>query len=365
MRQLITAFFLLILASSCSTRQDKVKSFAKSLDTYFAERFPADSPGVAVVVGRPGDKILFSMGYGVEDLKSKTPITANSVFNVGSVTKTMIGIGILQLQQEGKLSIEDPLLKYFPEFKNKELVKDIKLKHLLSHTSGLPDIRPVSRDSVFYLTANDAQNFAPLFEVDSLLFAPGSRFEYSNPAFNGLALIIEKLAGKKWQERLRDSIFKKAEMWRCTFTEGSEPDQNVAHGYQKVNNQWQEYDYGEYPTFCASGNGGAWCSAEALFRYEEAILQHKLLNPELTTLARSIFKPENWKDSQPPIIGFDWFIRPLEGWNSVGHTGDQGGFRADYVYFPEQRYFIALLSNGSHDLAPLRKKIVEELKKLE
>jgi len=337
-------------------------NFADSLDAYMRTLVPADGPGMAVLVAKPGGKVLFSNGYGLADLKTKTPITPSTLFNLGSVTKTMVGIGILQLQAAGKLSVEDPILNYFPDFKNKALVKDIRIKHLLSHTSGLPDNRPVAKDSIFFLTANDAQNWAPILQNDSLLFEPGAEFEYSNPAFNGLALIIEKVSGMKWQDYLKKNLFEKAGMSTSLFTDGAFPDTGVAHAYQQVNGKWEEYDFGEYPTFCAAGNGGGWSSVEGLLKYEEAIQKNILLDSALMHRARSVFRPENWKDTAAPFTGFDWFVRPLAGWNSVGHEGDQGGFRADYVYFPEQGYFIAILSNGSQELEVVRAKIVELLK---
>lgn len=350
---------LLVLGmSGCSNPS---ASFLKELDAYCRSHYSATEPGVALLVAQPGKKLLFAKGYGLADLKTRAPITPRTLFNLGSVTKTMVGLGILRLAQEQKLSLEDPLLKYFPQFQHPEIVEAIQLKHLLSHTSGLPDNRPVARDSIFYLTANDAENFAPLLATDSLHFAPGSQYEYSNPAFNGLALILEKVSGKKWQQYLQEILFEPAGMRESVFTDSAFPDQGVAHGYQYAQNSWQEYDYGEYPTFCASGNGGAWSSAEELLRYEEAIEQHRLLNPDYTRLARSIFQPANWSGPNGPQTGFDWFVRPLCGWNSIGHTGDQGGFRADYVYFPEQNIFCVCLSNGSHDLATLRCEVVRLL----
>lgn len=351
------------LGLSCSPSSAPATRFSQDLDAWLSAQFPANAPGIAVLVAGPEGQVLFSKGYGLADLKTRKPITPQTLFNLGSVTKTMVGLGILYLEQEGKLSIEDPLLHYFPGFKNKEAVKDIRIKHLLSHTSGLPDNRPVSKDSIYFLTADDAQNFAPILLNDSLHFAPGSAFEYSNPAFNGLALILEKVSGMNWQDYLKKTLFQQAGMTHSTFTDGPFPDTGVAHGYQYLNNQWSEYDYGEYPTFCASGNGGAWSSTEELWQYEKAIRSFQLVKETYTRLARSVFHPDNWADSLPPFVGYDWFIRPLDGWQTIGHTGDQGGFRADYVHYPDQGYFIVTLSNGSHDLSVVRTAIVDRLRK--
>ena len=365
----INSFFKLLIAlsllSSCKLKAHQEENFQNSLDLYFRSTIKADGPGIAIIVAKPNKEILFERGYGVEDINTKVPITSKTLFNLGSVSKTFVGFAILKLQEQGKLSIEDPILKYFPNFKDSNLVKDIKIKHFLSHTSGLPDNRPVEKDSVFFLTANDEQNFAPILQNDSLLFQPGEKFEYSNPAFNGLALIVEKVSGQKWQQYIKEYIFNPSGMVTSVITDGAFPDKGVSHGYQQVNSKWQEYDFGEYPTFCASGNGGVWSSVEELLMYEEAIQKNKFVSDSTVKQARSVFTPSNWKDTIPPNIGFDWFTETFEGLKAIGHTGDQGGFRADYFYYPEKKLFIGMISNGSHDLGKVRKKVLELLKGLE
>lgn len=355
----------IIILYSCKLKAHQEENFQNSLDLYFRSTIKSDGPGIAIIVAKPNKEILFAKGYGVEDINTKAPITSKTLFNLGSVSKTFVGFAILKLQEQGKLSIEDPIFKYFPNFKDSNLVKDIKIKHLLSHTSGLPDNRPVDKDSVFFLTANDEQNFAPILQNDSLLFQPGERFEYSNPAFNGLALIVEKVSGQKWQQYIKENIFNPSGMATSVITDGAFPDKGVSHGYQQVNDKWQEYDFGEYPTFCASGNGGVWSSVEELLLYEEAIQKNKFVSDSTVKLARRVFIPSNWKDTIPPNIGFDWFTETFEGLKAIGHTGDQGGFRADYFYYPEKKIFIGMISNGSHDLGKVRKKVLELMKGLE
>src|SRR5699024_127346 len=133
-------------------------------------------------------------------------------------------------------------------------------KHLMTHTSGLPDSRKVSEQFEFYLTAKDEENFNPIKKTTELNFEPGSRFQYSNPAFNGLALIIEKITDQKWQDFIIENIFKPADMDESKITDGPHPEEGVAHAYESENNIFAESDYGEVPTFAAAGNGGVWCS---------------------------------------------------------------------------------------------------------
>ena len=189
-------FAVTILFTNCNTRST---SYSNDLDKIFDSVFKATEPGGSVLIAKDG-KIIYEKGFGVEDITTKKAIDNNTLFNVGSISKTFVAFGILQLAKENKLSIDDDIYKYFPDFKDSSIAKKIKIHHLLTHSSGLPDIRNVQSDSVFYLTAKDEENWAPIKKADSLEFQPGERFNYSNPAFNGLALIIEKVTGMKWQD---------------------------------------------------------------------------------------------------------------------------------------------------------------------
>src|SRR5690606_2624767 len=143
--------------------------------------FTPEEPGGTVFI-QQGDKTLYAKSFGLTDLDKKTVYTSSTSQNLGSISKTFVSYGILLLQNEGKLSIEDPIIKYFPDFKNKEIAEKVTIKHLLTHTSGLPDLRKTEAERDFYLTAKDAENWAPVMEADTLKFEPGSNYEYSNPA---------------------------------------------------------------------------------------------------------------------------------------------------------------------------------------
>ena len=229
---------------------------------------------------------------------------------------------------------------------------------MLTHSSGLPDIRNVQSDSVFFLTAKDEENWAPIKKTDSLEFQPGERFNYSNPAFNGLALIIEKVSGMKWQEYIKKNIMEPAGMKTSTITDGPYPESGVSHGYLFDGKNYFEKDYGEEPTFAAAGNGGVWSSVKELWKYEQAIQKNVFLDSLWTNRSRTIYDFSNWKDSLPPFIGLCWFITKTNNENMIGHTGSQGGFRADYVWLPEKKIFYVILCNTPKPLAQIRNKVL-------
>ena len=353
-----TGILVLCLFMTACASNKPADNLSRELDSLLSAEFRGDEPGGCVLI-KKGEKTVFLRSYGLADLETKEKITENTLFNLGSISKTFVSNGILILQENGLLSVEDSLSKYFNDFKNREIADRVRIKHLLSHTSGLPDNRKVDDNFEFFLTAKDEENFAPVKQADSLNFNPGEKFEYSNPAFNGLALIIEKVTGQPWQKFIKDSIFIPSGMVESKITDGPYPQDGVAHGYELNNGKYVESDYGEYPTFAAAGNGGVWSSVTELARYEKAIRQNVFLGKELTDKSRSVFRPENWQDTINPFIGYSWYIGNEQmlgeenkyGVNFIYHKGDQGGFRAFYVVIPEKDIiYIGLFNRPPKDL---------------
>ncbi len=322
-----------LFMTTCTSNKPQI-TWQRMLNSLLAEEFSSDEPGGSVLI-KKGEKTVFLRCYGLSDLETKEKVTENTLFNLGSVSKTFVSNGILILQENGLLSVEDSLSKYFGDFKNAEIADRVRIKHLLSHTSGLPDNRNVDENFEFFLSAKDEENFAPVKQADSLNFEPGEKFEYSNPAFNGLALIIEKIAGQPWQKFITDSIFIPSGMVNSKITDGPYPTEGVAHGYELKDAGYVESDYGEYPTFAAAGNGGVWSSVTELAKYEKAIRQNIFLGKDLTDTSRTVYRPENWADSTDPFIGYSWFIGDEQmlgeenkfGVNFIYHNGDQGGIQ--------------------------------------
>ena len=198
----------------------------------------------------------------------------------------------------------------------------------------------------------------PSKKTDSLEFEPGEKFNYSNPAFNALALIIEKVSGTKWQRYIQKNIMEPAGMKTSTITDGPHPKTGVSHGYVFDGKNYIENDYGEEPTFAASGNGGVWSSVDELWKYEQAIQHNIFLDSTWIQRSRTIQGFSNWKDSTPSFIGLSWFITRTNNETMIGHTGSQGGFRADYVWLPEKQLFYVILCNTPKPLSKIRDKVL-------
>jgi len=339
------------------------KNMPMQLDTIFNKWFKPEEPGAAVLLVKDGE-VIYQKGFGIEDVHTKKPITTATLFNLGSISKTFVAYGILKLADEKKLSLDDTLYKWFPDFKNRAIAEKVRLYHLLTHSSGIPDSRKVSEQKEFYLYARDEENFAPLKQTDSLLFEPGTMYRSSNPAFNGLALIIEKASGMKWQQYIKEQIFDQCGMKRSTITDGPHPEKGVSHGYIKnEKGNFEELDYGEEPTFPAAGKGGVWSSVEELMKYEMGIQQHLFLDNNWINISRPIFPMPGWKDSIPSRLGLSWFITREMDMNLIGHTGSQGGFISDYCWLPEKKLLYILLCNIPRPIKDIRTQVVLLMKR--
>ncbi|NOS91861.1 MAG: beta-lactamase family protein [Cyclobacteriaceae bacterium] len=357
MKKLYWSIVTALCFVSCTPKQPDP---FQELDLLFSKEFKLSEPGGAMIILKD-EQIVFSRATGTTDLSTGEVITTKTLFNTGSISKTFVSNTILLLAEEGKLSLNDSLYKYFPTFKNKSIAQKVKIHHLLTHTSGLPDNRREFLDSVALLTAKDKENFAPILLCDSLLFEPGSRFEYSNPAFNGLALIIEQVTGKKWQDVVVEKIFKPSSMPNSKITDGPYPQEGVAHAYLQINGKYIEKDFGEEPTFAAAGNGGVWSSAEELASYEIAIRKSLFLNPEVLKRSRTTTHYPNWKSEIPAFIGYSWFIEKYDSLQVVAHTGTQGGFYADYVSIPEKKLLYVIVCNRPFPREAFREKVLAYL----
>jgi CubicO group peptidase (beta-lactamase class C family) len=148
-------------------------------------------------------------------------------------------------------------------------------------------------------------------------------------------------------------------MKTSTITDGPHPETGVSHGYElNDNKQFVELDYGEEPTFAAAGNGGVWSNVEELWKYEQAIQKDIFLSKQWIDSSRTVFTQPNWTSNVPSVLGLSWFITNDSGVRMIGHTGSQGGFRADYIWVPDTKTFYVLLTNTPKPLAEIRKKVL-------
>lgn len=355
-----------IITTACTPNPDK--EAAKQIDTLCSQLFPSDEPGAAVLVLK-GDNIIFDKGYGIADIDTKVPIDGNTFFNIASVSKQFTATAAMQLAEQGRISLDDSVKMYFPEYKA-DFYNRIKIKHLLSHSSGIPDARDRSdRNKNIFGTEELAMSYIP--DLNFLNFEPGTNYEYINPTFLMVACIVEKVSGKPFTEYVRENIFIPAGMDKTLYFEPDAVIENMAHGYEyeDVENmpeertategasdapkKWYEYDYGEETFFATKADGGIYTSTHQFVNWEKALRDNKVMSEQSRIDAQSPHTPiagstySDYQNRPNTFYGYGWFIEPETDSSplKIYHTGDNGGFKILAARYPEQNILVLVFAN--------------------
>ena len=363
--------YVIILAAFMAASCGNKPTVESSLDGLFTSLFPSDGPGALVLVEKNGE-IVYDKGFGLADLETLQPLTDSTMFNICSVSKQFSAMALFILAKEGKLSLDDTVSKYFPQFKAPFFGR-ITLRNLLSHTSGLPDSRPRTEaewkayravhpsvyDSVkdYKLFCEEEESLRYLETLDSLAFEPGTAYEYQNPTFQMALPIVEKVTGEKFDDWMKEHVFLPAGMSGTMYFEPGRQIPNMAHGYSRGDDgQWKEDDYGEANFFGTKADGGLYTTAREFLVWDKALYGDVLIPAEMRKEAHT---SHIQTDIPYTGYGYGWFIeqrpdRPLK----IYHTGDNGGFYIFEGRFPDKDVFYLIFANQPHwD----RDKTVEEV----
>jgi CubicO group peptidase (beta-lactamase class C family) len=326
---------ILISFSSCKSSGMLMKE--KSIDDILSAYQSSDNPGASVLVFKD-DKIIFKKGYGVSNVSTKEAINPNSNFRLASVTKQFTAMSILLLVQKGRLKLEDPLKKYFPSFP--AYGKDIKIKHLLTHTSGLMDYEDLIPPTQV-MQLHDTNCLQLMYKANGLYFTPGAQYKYSNTGYAILALIVEKISGQDYGVFLKENIFKPLKMKNSVaFEEGKSTIPNRAFGYSLNNGSWVETD--QSLTSAVLGDGGIYTNTIEMSQWINALWNYKLLGSEMQIQA---WTRKKLNSGAPIDYGYGWHIEDYKNITHPHHGGSSIGFRNQLLLFPEQKLMVILLTN--------------------
>ena len=250
----------------------------------------------------------------------------------------------MRLAEEGKLALNDPVSKYFPQFKA-DFFDRITLANLLSHTSGIPDARP-REDLKFVTTATDEESYKYMDTLDYLDFEPGTAYEYMNPTFQLFYTIISDVSGVPFDNYMRDSIFTPASMPRAVYFEAGRQIPGAAHGYRfdASSGIWKEFDYGEESFFATKADGGLYTSTREFTSWEKALRDCRLIS----AADRDTMQSEKIMIPDMPYTGYGygWFIERKPGYpKKVFHTGNNGGFQIFAGMFPDDKIQYLIFAN--------------------
>lgn len=228
-----TTMGTMISCSSPAPTKDEI-AVAK-LDSLFTERYsPQPNPGGTVLIMK-GDSVLYENSWGIADTELNTKIDGNTFFNIASVSKQFTAVAIMKLHEEGKLDIYKSIYDVSPSVnkflpKKKKPFSDITVKDLMAHSSGIPDSRPRT-DRNFMLTATDMESLQYMKDLKELNFEPGTQYEYMNPTFQLLYIMIEAASGMPFEQYMREVIFTPAGMEETLYFQADREIPRMAHGY--------------------------------------------------------------------------------------------------------------------------------------
>lgn len=287
-------------------------------------------PGLSIAVIKDG-KVVKLEGYGSANLETRTPATPDSVYRIASLSKPFIASAIQILAAEGKIGLDDPISRHLEG--TPDSWKDITVRHLLTHTSGIP------RDPADY---HPYQDQAPMAVITSaytlpLAFRPGERFLYSNVGYYVLAQIIANVTGAPWEEFVAARVFTPAGSQATRpLTTAIVPDR--ASGYDQVNGQWVNAE-----NWIASRPSSAFLSSvRDLARYDIYLDDQRMRAPALWSQTRT---PPILATGKPGEYGLGWYVESYLGHARIHHDGQYPGFRSAWERFEDDRLTIIILTN--------------------
>jgi CubicO group peptidase (beta-lactamase class C family) len=317
------------------------KEFSSRIDSLFIKYDGTDVPGASVMIIKDG-KVIYKRGYGLADLEAKEPVTPSACFRLASVTKQFTAMSVMILAGRKKLSYDNTLSDYFPDFPSSG--KKITVRHLLNHVSGLIAYEDVMPESTMVpLLDNDV--LALLKKKDSTYFAPGAEYRYSNSGYALLALIVEKVSGMSFAQFLRENIFAPLQMTSSVaYEKGISTVPNRAYGYS-LRDSSDEKSFirtDQSMTSSVLGDGGIYSSTEDLFKWDQSLYTTKLVSS--TTLDQA-FTPNILHDGKNSEYGFGWRISTYRETRCLHHSGSTIGFRNEIQRYPEKHFSVIVLTN--------------------
>ncbi|HEV8269721.1 MAG TPA: serine hydrolase domain-containing protein [Chitinophagaceae bacterium] len=279
--------------------------------------------------------IVFEKAMGFADMRTKDTLTANTPMHIASVSKTFTSMAVLHLMEEGSLNLDDTLGKYFPGFP----YKDVTIKMLLSHRSGLPNylhyLSLLKKDDTCY-SNQDVLN--SLFTLQPRLeFRSGTRFSYSNTNFVLLAMIVEKITGKPFPAYLKETFFAPLQMTH-TFVYAHQDTLTPTPSFEWTGRLWESD-----PFDCTYGDKNVYTTTHDLLKWDQALNSGQLFKKETLDAA---FTPLSNERRSIHNYGLGWrmMIFP-NGKKLIYHNGRWHGSNAVFVRFPDENATMILIGN--------------------
>ncbi|MEL6812072.1 MAG: serine hydrolase [Bacteroidota bacterium] len=308
-----------------------------SIDKLFTEVYPPNEPGATVLVAKNG-KVLYRKAFGMANLELGVPMTPEHVFEIGSITKQFTAVGILMLQEQGKLNVADDITKYIPDYPTQG--KAITIHQLLNHTSGIKSY--TSMESFFARAREDMTptQLIDVFKNEPMDFDPGEEYAYNNSAYIILGHIMEVVSGKSYADFVEQDIFKKLGMKNSHYGSHSKVIKNRADGYQPNEDGYKNADYLSLTLPYAAGS--IMSCVDDLLLWEQALHKNTLITEKSKKLA---FTEGKLNHGERIYYGYGFSVDEVNGFPSIEHGGGIFGYETYGVYVPSEDIYAIVLTN--------------------
>jgi len=322
------------LAKDYSKAEEHARAVAKEL-------LGRGIPGLAVAVAVDG-RIVYSEGFGFADLEERVPVWPTTKFRIGSVSKPLTAVALVQLVEQGKLDLDAPIQKYVPSFPDKGA--PITTRMLAGHLGG---IRHYKDDE--NLSAKHYSNVLEglkIFQDDPLVAPPGTKFSYSSYGFNLLSAVVQGASGQDFLSYMHEHVFEPLGLRSTVEDQPAEIIEQRARFYTQpkdkhvLNAPFVDNSY-------KWAGGGFLSSAEDLVRFGSALLQPGFLKRDSLQL---LFTPQKTKDGQETKYGMGWFIgKSTSGQKILEHSGGSVGGTSELILYPDAHMVVAMVTNFASD----------------
>jgi D-alanyl-D-alanine carboxypeptidase len=326
LRTPLTAALLVAVSLLQAARSDEIDDYVN------AEMQTRHIPGVSLAVIKEG-KVVKAQGYGLANVELNVPAGPETVYKIGSVSKQFIAAGIMLLVQDSKIKVDDKISTFLQG--TPEAWKDITIRHLLTHTSGL------SRDAPGFASLK-VQSDADLIKTayaQKLGFAPGEKWRYCNLGYFALAEIMRRVSGKPWGEFMRERVFVPLGMDSTRITTVRDIVSNRADGYY-----WRGHLENDEVMLAVRPSGAFLSSVLDLAKWDAALNGNTLLSQASLD---EIWTPVTLNDGKQHPYGYGWELSPIAGHRVVRHGGTLTGFRSSYLRLVDDKVSIIVLANGA------------------
>jgi CubicO group peptidase (beta-lactamase class C family) len=318
-------------ADNTVATKDDPKAVAEKCTAYMDARMKISKFSGSLLVARNGE-ILFEHGYGLANVEHNVPNTPKTKFRLASVSKQFVATGIMILEHEGKLKVEDTLQKHLSDCP--KAWADVTIAQLLSHTSGVPEnLRPALFQGKWPMPVG-SNHVYDIVKDKALDFKPGDKWSYSNTGYDLLGLIIEKITGKQYGDFLKERIFDPLGMLDTGVDSRPLVLKNRAYNYGLQKGEYVIAQYIDMSAVYAAGS--IYSTVEDLLKWDNALYTEKIL-PQ-----------KSWEKMWTPVkngYGFGWAITQREGKKMIAHNGGLPGCTTTVEHHPETKLFVTVLCN--------------------